>query len=157
MVNLVPITDKEFDAFLDKSVKNYAIEKVKSGNWPEEGSLERSMAEFKRLLPNGKDSKDNFIYKIVESATGEPVGTIWVALTQRGELPGAFIYDIEVNEKHRGKGYGKEAMKELEKVVTSLGRDRISLHVFGHNKVAISLYQSLGYQVTNINMSKIIK
>ena len=157
MVKLVPITEEEFNAFLDASVKNYAKEKVKSGNWPEDGSLERSMGEFKSLLPDGKDSKDNYIYKIVDSKTSEPVGTIWVAIRVEDDLPGAFIYDITVDEKFRRKGYGKGAMKELEKVVKSLGYHRISLHVFGHNKVAISLYQSLDYQVTNILMSKTIK
>jgi ribosomal protein S18 acetylase RimI-like enzyme len=157
MVNLVPVTEEEFLAFVDASVKNYAEEKVKSGNWPEEGSLERSRREFKSLLPDGKDSKDNYIYKMVDSKRKERVGTIWVAIRVENDLPGAFIYDITVGEKFRGKGYGKRAMQELEKVVKNLGYDRISLHVFGHNKVAFSLYQSLDYQVTNILMSKTLK
>jgi ribosomal protein S18 acetylase RimI-like enzyme len=31
---------------------------------------------------------------------------------------------------------------------------KISLHVFGHNKIAISLYQKTGYEITNVLMSK---
>ena len=47
-------------------------------------------------------------------------------------------------------------MMELEKVVKGLGYNRISLQVFGHNKIAFSLYESCGYGITNIVMSKTI-
>ena len=30
----------------------------------------------------------------------------------------------------------------------------ISLHVFGHNRVARALYEKLGYETTNVNMTE---
>ena len=53
MIKLVPMDEEAFSRYLNWSVKNYADEKVKSGNWPQEGSMERSEKEFKRLLKDG--------------------------------------------------------------------------------------------------------
>ena len=45
-------------------------------------------------------------------------------------------------------------MQLIEGQVKQLGFDAIKLHVFGHNKVAIKLYQSAGYVATNMHMMK---
>jgi ribosomal protein S18 acetylase RimI-like enzyme len=45
-------------------------------------------------------------------------------------------------------------MLALEARVISMGLDVISLHVFGHNRAARSLYEKLGYETTNVYMSK---
>lgn len=47
-------------------------------------------------------------------------------------------------------------MKETEIVAKDLGINKIGLHVFGHNKVPRGLYEKLGYEITNITMSKTI-
>ncbi len=47
-------------------------------------------------------------------------------------------------------------MKEIEIIAKKLGMNKIGLHVFGHNKVARRLYEQLGYEITNINMVKVI-
>ena len=156
MVDLVQVNDEEFEAFLERSVRNYASEKVKAGNWPREGAFERSSEEFGRLLPDGRKTPDNYIFKIVDNESGMIVGNLWVAVNLKGELPGAYIFDIYVDEEYRGKGYGRATMMELEKVVKGFGYNRISLQVFGHNKIAFSLYESCGYGITNIVMSKTI-
>lgn len=39
------------------------------------------------------------------------VGIIWFA--KKDEKSG-FIYDIDIDEKHQGRGYGTNAMKEIE-------------------------------------------
>ena len=41
---------------------------------------------------------------------------------------------------------------ELGIMAVEKGSSGISLHVFGHNKAAISMYESLGYYATNIIM-----
>jgi ribosomal protein S18 acetylase RimI-like enzyme len=59
-----------------------------------------------------------------------------------------------VEENQRGKGYGKQAMLMIEEKARELGLNSIGLHVFGSNKVARSLYEAVGYEVTSVNMSK---
>lgn len=44
-------------------------------------------------------------------------------------------------------GYGKEALKSLDSFAREKDLSKISLHVFGHNKVALSLYQNTGFEV----------
>ena len=45
-------------------------------------------------------------------------------------------------------------MRLLEKEALGLGVSGLSLHVFGYNLAARALYQKLGFEITNINMSK---
>lgn len=50
------------------------------------------------------------------------------------------------NPEHRGKGYGKEAMKlALDFVFSELNLYRIHLLTFDYNLSAIKLYESLGF------------
>ena len=68
--------------------------------------------------------------------------------------PYGFIYDLRIYDEYQRRGYARQAMLALETKVRELGLDTISLHVFGHNHAAKALYDQLGYEVTNINMSK---
>jgi ribosomal protein S18 acetylase RimI-like enzyme len=79
---------------------------------------------------------------------------VWFAERGVPEPPHAFIYNIEIDETQRGKGYGKATMLALESEVRALGLHRIGLHVFGHNETAIRLYERSGYHTTNILMAK---
>jgi ribosomal protein S18 acetylase RimI-like enzyme len=65
-----------------------------------------------------------------------------------------WIYDVHVQERYRGRGYGKEAMLLAETEGRRRGFDRIGLNVFGGNEVARSLYRSLGYTESAVIMRK---
>lgn len=147
------MTEAEFEAYLGHAVKDYADEKVKAGNWPAEGAQQRSEKEFLGLLPKGVATKNQHLFSL-KTATGATVGMIWFAVGEQAEQPIAFICDFSVHEAFRGRGYGEAALEELEHKVQTLGITSISLHVFGHNRVARSLYEKLGYEVTNVNMTK---
>ncbi len=53
MSKLIPMTQAEFEAFLERTIPEYAADHVRAGNWTEEESLERSRKEFEDLLPQG--------------------------------------------------------------------------------------------------------
>jgi RimJ/RimL family protein N-acetyltransferase len=59
-----------------------------------------------------------------------------------------------VAEKFRGKGYGKKARLLIEEKARELGLESLGLHVFAENKVARNLYESVGYEVSSLNMTK---
>jgi ribosomal protein S18 acetylase RimI-like enzyme len=65
-----------------------------------------------------------------------------------------FIYDIEVDEAFRGRGYGRAALLALEPLARELGYDTVGLHVFGDNEVARNLYRTSGYVETDVMMNK---
>ncbi|MBY0415309.1 MAG: GNAT family N-acetyltransferase [Bdellovibrionales bacterium] len=150
---LVPISESEFIVWLQASRDNYRDENIKNGLTIEEAQ-KKSDEDFERYLPNGLHSLDQHIFSIkVEEIL---VGTLWVGVRGAVDNRKAFIYDIVLNEKARGKGYGKQAMLLLEDEVKKLGLRHIGLHVFGHNKVARNLYETIGYETTNVNMEKVL-
>jgi len=157
MVNLVPMTDLDYQAWLEGAVREYADDKVKSGNWSEAGALERSAAEFKNYLPNGPATQNAYMYSVQDEVLGVKVGMIWFTVFTDKLEPYAFILDLRIFDEYQRKGYGSQAMLAVEAKVREIGLDTISLHVFGHNQAARALYEKIGYEITNVNMTKKLK
>ena len=133
-------------------IASYAEEKVKAGNWPEEGSLERSAAECAKELPDGLGAVGHDIF--IGTVNGEEIGFLWLFTNPELKLPETFIFDIEVSAEHQGKGYGRGLLEAGERWCVERGVTAIKLHVFGFNTTAIKLYETSGYEVTNLNMTK---
>jgi ribosomal protein S18 acetylase RimI-like enzyme len=154
MIELVPMTQPEFDKFLSVEIVEYAQEHVTAGNWHPDEALQLSKEEHDKLLPNGLASPNQYLYSIQETESGSNIGLIWFANQQQGLSHYAFIYDFRIDEAQRGKGYGKQTMLAIEDKVRALGLDTVALHVFAHNRIAQALYEKVGYQVTDMWMSK---
>src|ERR1700735_1961259 len=102
----------------------------------------RAAAEFDQLLPAGLSTADHTFLCL--DAGGEMVATNWIC---HRRWPGvSWVYGVEVSEQHRGKGYGRAAMVIGEQATLDAGDTHLALNVFGHNTVAISLYDGMGYQ-----------
>ncbi len=157
MIDLVPMTPAEFEPFFERLVVEYAADKVRSGNWTSEESVRRSAEDCRALLPNGPDTVGQHLYRILDTETREKVGVVWLAEDGRKSPPIGFIYDLEVEAPYRRRGYATGAMLALEVKARELGLAAISLHVFGFNHEARALYGKLGYEITNIGMSKSLK
>lgn len=152
MIRLVPFTESEFKTYLEKAVPAYAADNVRAGYWSEQEALERSRKSFDGLLPQGIKTENNYLFRIELKESGEKVGMLW--MKHEAPHPHGFIFDIELDEKQRGKGYGKQAMLALEEFGKGLGLETIGLHVFAYNTAAMKLYRGLGYEVTSQNMTK---
>ncbi len=149
------MTQKSFEEYLDKAIHAYAFNNIESGRWQEEGALERSRADHENLLPDGINTKNNYLFEIV-SRDDCIVGFLWLAIEDKFGAKSAFIYDIAIYEGYRRLGYARQALKDLELFVKNLGIYKIGLHVFHQNKSAQSLYESMGYSVVSFNMAKSI-
>ena len=143
-----------FAAYLESAVAGYAEDNVASGRWPAEGALARSRADFEESLPQGLATPDNFLFEIMSEAEGPPVGFLWFAVVEKNGVQSAFVYDIEVKAEYRRRGYARAALEAVEPLARELGLSSIGLHVFAHNTGAHTLYGSLGYRVTGMNMLK---
>ncbi|GIP42924.1 putative N-acetyltransferase YdgE [Paenibacillus sp. J45TS6] len=154
MVTLDPMNQEEFQQYMRYAIKDYAKDKIISGNWSEEEAMDRSEQEFSRLLPKGEKTEFNHLYSIFDEE--QLLGMIWIAPESSTNYKEGFIYDFVIWEKYQGQGYGKQAMKEIEMKAKELGMEKIRLHVFGHNQVARGLYEKMGYEITNIKMAKSI-
>jgi ribosomal protein S18 acetylase RimI-like enzyme len=158
-VRLDPMTADEYTAYIEYAVQGYASEKVKSGEWAAEGAERRSRATFDNLLPEGPDTVGSHLFTVRDAETpsdGESVGIVYVALREKAGHQGTreiYIYDIEMREQARGRGYGRATMTACADFARKKGAASVGLHVFGHNTTARSLYRSLGFVETNVIMS----
>ena len=102
------------------------------------------MAVLHDVLPEGLGTPDHWI-EVAEGEDGERVGVLWFARrsTPAGDI--AYLFDIQVEEAMRGRGFGRRLMELLEDRAAALDLRRIELNVFGHNEVARRLYEELGY------------
>jgi ribosomal protein S18 acetylase RimI-like enzyme len=153
-IRLDPMTAVEYAAYFDNSIREYAEDKIKAGNWTSEEALERSRREFESLLPQGIATPDNYLFTVRDTTNDVAVGIIWFGVMKRPTRSNAFIYDVLIYPQYQRRGFGRAAMLAVEDKVRALGLDILSLHVFGYNTGARALYESLGYEITNINMSK---
>ena len=152
MISFQNLTEKDFQDFLEFSVKDYAEQSIKAGRVLEEESEKWSKGEFDYLLPQGLETPNQFIYNIVLDEK-ETIGTIWFSgRIEKGDR--AFLNNIQIQEKHRGKGYGKLAMMELEAEVKRKGFTEIDLHVYSWNTVAINLYRKLNFEEKSLILRK---
>ncbi|XXM71828.1 GNAT family N-acetyltransferase [Lysinibacillus sphaericus] len=143
------MTSDDFEVFLKKSIISYAKEKTRSGNWTEEESIEKAKADYQRLLPQGEKTENHHLFSLYHG--NSLFGSFWLAAMPNRTV---YIYNVEIEEKYRGKGYGKLAMKEIENKSKELNANKIELHVFAHNTTARKLYEKVGYEVTNVIMAK---
>ncbi|MBI5352898.1 MAG: GNAT family N-acetyltransferase [Chloroflexi bacterium] len=157
MIQLIPMEQKDFEVFLEQEIIDYAQDKVRNGNWTAEEAVERSRKEFQDSLPDGVQTKDQFIYSIIEESSGHKLGALWVEVKSDTVPPTAFIYDFVIEEQFRGKGFGRQALTALDEKLLSMNVESVGLHVFGDNLIAQELYKKTGYKVTNINMKKTLK
>ena len=153
MVKLVKMQQEDFEPYLERGIRDYANDHVRNGNWTVEESLERSKKEFELLLPDGVNSREQFLYSIVDEKDANKIGWLWVQVKDQK----AFIYNFVIDEAVRGQGYGKQALVALDEKLKSMDIQSVGLHVFGDNVSAQELYKKMGYQITGIHMKKILK
>jgi ribosomal protein S18 acetylase RimI-like enzyme len=151
-LQLRSMTVAEFETYRARLVPEYAAEHVRAGDWAADQAEALAARQVNDLLPAGPDSPGMLLLVACTSGS-EPVGVVWVALGR--PRPGeAWIYDIEVNPEHRGKGHGRALLQAAEEEAAKHGSKSIGLNVFGTNTVARRLYESAGYQITALNMRK---
>jgi ribosomal protein S18 acetylase RimI-like enzyme len=153
MPTLRPMSQAEYDAWIEQSIKDYAADKVASGQWAESEALELSRQENDELLPQGRRTPDNHFFTIVD-ARSQAVGMLWFAIKRKFDAPAAYVYDVAVWPEHQRQGHATRAFQALEGEVRRLGLHGVALHVFGHNTGAQALYAKLGYSPTSISLYK---
>ena len=152
MNKLVPMIQSEFDVYIERLIREYAADNVRAGYWSEDEALEKSRQQTMSLLSDGLQTKDHQLFTLYDGA--EAVGMIWLRAELDRHVKSGFIFDVEIKEEFRGKGYGKQAMLLIEEKARELGIKRIGLHVFAYNDVAKNLYERIGYKVSSMNMLK---
>jgi ribosomal protein S18 acetylase RimI-like enzyme len=93
---------------------------------------------------------------VVRTENGTPAGFVWVARTHNdstGQLEASLLSQY-VAEAYRGQRLGHRLMETAEAWARGQGLPRISLSVGVDNVLGQRLYESLGYQVETLRMTK---
>ncbi|MEO5886544.1 MAG: GNAT family N-acetyltransferase [Anaerolineales bacterium] len=152
MPALHPMNQTEYEAFVERAIPEFAADNVRAGYWSESEALEKSREGYEKLLPKGLQTENHYLY--TSYGADEAVGMIWIRADLESPIKNGFIFELYVDEKFRGKGYGKQAMMLIEEKARGLGLNSLGLHVFAVNNVARNLYESVGYEVSSLNMTK---
>jgi GNAT superfamily N-acetyltransferase len=142
-----PMTADEFATWQAHESEQYVRTWTERGV-PEAEARAKARRDHELLLPQGSDT-ENMLFSVLEHE-GEQVGVLWLALREDR----AFVFDVEADAAHRGRGHGRSLMLLAEAQALAAGRRLIGLNVFAGNTAAERLYESLGYATTRCYYSK---
>ncbi|MFC5637539.1 GNAT family N-acetyltransferase [Streptomyces bullii] len=142
-----PMTEDEFGPWLAKGKEDYARAWIERGV-PEAEARAKSEKDHATLLPDGHGTP-GMLLSVLEHE-GTPVGTLWLAVRDED----AFVFDVETDAAHRGRGHGRTLMLLAEAQAIAAGQRTIGLNVFAGNTPAERLYESLGYETTQYALYK---
>ncbi|MBH5337916.1 GNAT family N-acetyltransferase [Streptomyces pactum] len=147
-----PIGEAEYPGWLARERAEFLASLVRGGI-PEEVAAARADGDYRSLLPDGPATSGAVLRTLTHRGTD--VGTIWIATESVPAGGGdAYVFSVEVAEEYRGRGHGRTLMLVAERESLAAGAHTLGLHVFADNPPALRLYESLGYEVTQRNLSK---
>jgi ribosomal protein S18 acetylase RimI-like enzyme len=139
------MTDAEFDAWRPWACEDYAREIAEEQHIPIERTREQMLRFLAGKLPDGVATTDQHLLVAETDAAEGRVGYLWFAPHETDAGTVCWLYDLWVDEPHRGHGYGRAMMRLLEEEARAIGLDRIELNVFASNRWAQRLYESQGF------------
>lgn len=156
MIELSPMTQSEFQAYLKYAVAAYGESMVRGGNWQVGEAPELAEQTLNDLLPDGLHTPGHHLLSIVDVTLKQAVGYLWVGIADRDDGPYAYIYDFVILEPFRRRGYGKTTLRALEEAARGMGARMIAAHVYNENSVARALYDQIGYTVDQVALTKTV-
>ncbi|GHE63584.1 GNAT family N-acetyltransferase [Streptomyces spiralis] len=134
-----PLTEAEYGPWLEHGKAGYAQSWIDRGV-PADEAWAKSESDHARLLPQGP-ATPGMLLSVLEHE-GTPVGTLWLSVGDDK----AYVYDVEADERFRGRGHGRSLMLLAEAQAVAAGKRVLGLNVFAGNTPAERLYDSLGYR-----------
>jgi GNAT superfamily N-acetyltransferase len=146
------MSDTEVTDFARGLLEPYVAERIAAGDRPDDA---RRIAEEQTdsLFPDGRPAPGQLLYRVIDDA-GAAVGTLWIGPRSPERADAFWVWGVEIDERHRGRGLGRAAMQLAEEEAVAHGATELGLNVFGPNAVARHLYVSMGYETTALQMRK---
>jgi len=142
----------QFDVWSRRSIEGFVAQQVAAGLLPEPEARASAERQLEELLPDGPTTRTHHLWQVVVG--DEVVGALWLRVRPlRGEVE-AYVFDVEIESRLRGRGLGRATMLAAETAARDLKADVIRLNVFAHNTAAVRLYESLGYTATDVTLTK---
>jgi ribosomal protein S18 acetylase RimI-like enzyme len=147
------MTEDEYPAYLDYFIHDYASEISANYRLSPSDSLARAKQEISETLYEGVNTRGQVLLCIIDTSDNL-IGYLWYKPDTL--MRTAFIYDFHIFKSRQGQGLGKQTLHAFETHLREKGFNEIRLRVAGDNARARHLYETVGFGVTGINMSKVI-
>ena len=162
--SLMPLSSEEYREFFEQHIVEYAHEKSRAGHWKPEEALDRSREVLHDFITGeqGAWERGYRFFKGLDE-TRQHVGWIWDGPIPKVIQPkpenACWLYQITVKEPFRRRGYGRAMLQALENLLQREDVAELYLNVFRWNQAAISLYDSMSYEMvgdyeTELRMKK---
>jgi len=152
-VRMRPMLEPEFQPYLDASLEEYAVFVARNHAISLDAARARAATSTAEMLPDGLQSQGHRFW-VAELETGEHVGELWLGFRRIDDTDVVWVYDVRVDERLRGRGYGRQIMEAADGLARGMGGERLGLNVFGDNPIARGLYESIGYVEISRQMRK---
>ncbi len=148
-VQLREMTEKEFESYVLYSNEHHAVSLQKEKGISKEEAFMETEEGLKRMLPNGKDTPDNYLMVIERQEDAAIVGYMWYMYDHRREDTYLFLCDFFIFQEERRKGYAEEALCEMDEYARLFSCKKCVLFVGNENMGARKLYEKCGYIYRN--------
>lgn len=105
MTFIRPMPEEAYAAFFEHAAGGYAAQNVAGGRWLAEDAADLARTETKRLLPQGLETPDNYLFEVVDEAAAKVVGYVWFAVAPRGSVKVAFVAQVMIYPEFQGLGH----------------------------------------------------
>ena len=123
-VNLRPMTAAEYEQATRHREAETAHELGRF--MPADQARARAREGTAHFLPDGRDTEGHHLV-VAENDAGEAVGNAWIGpdpSRAAGAAESAWLYDINVHEPFRRRGYGSAILAAAEELVARWGKAR---------------------------------
>lgn len=152
-VVLRAMTDDEFGDWFTATADDYLAQRIRAG---ETADVARAKADehLAAAFPDGRPGPGHRLW--IAEADGATVGSVWVGPhpDRPGDPATAWLFAIEVDQAHRGRGLGRATLTALEAALAADGVSELGLNVFAGNDTARRLYATAGYHERAVSMFK---
>jgi len=129
----------------------YVLERVRAGESLDQ-ARQVARQQWELYLPGGQPAPGHRYHRVLEA--GRAVGWLWIGPSPLDREGAEWIFNLQIDEPEQGRGLGRLALALAEADARDHGASELGLNVFGHNEVALRLYESAGFQAASINMVK---
>ncbi|KQS50257.1 MAG: GNAT family N-acetyltransferase [Flavobacterium sp. 38-13] len=145
MTTFRPIQTSDIDTIVPMMQEFYSID-----NYPIDIAISKAL--FLEFIENPHLGKAWLIYSD-EEIVGYIILTFVFSFEYKGTI--AFLDELYISDKARGKGIGKKALDFIHQEALSLSLKIIYLEIENHNEIAQKLYLSKDFVVHNRSLMKL--
>lgn len=153
-LRLSPLELERFPAWQERSRQEYEADLLATGESSEDAHR-HAMQAMDSEFPEGKPTEHNAVFDALDDS-GNLVGYLWIGHDTTGDSQSWWVWDVLVEPDYRGQGLGRKIMELGELYAKSQGAKTLGLSVFGFNRTARGLYESMGYEATTLKMRKVL-